>query len=573
MINTKQIAELMNLSTSDIRMLIEDGFIDAIKRKGRWRISGFTELTFYNKDLAEEIYHCLFSKVLRSDSDISWRLFVIGSLIDFSGVLGEKEGLEKARQAIKTIRKEDLSSAEILELHYFLANTESTDAALSGTFSQDDAFVWEHEYLENEVLELRKAMFGEAFPKAKKSRQCQILTNLGNTFSFIGRECEALEYWDKALSLNPKFSMALGNKGFGLESYSKIITNEHQGAVVLKYAHQFMSEALELGRLTTEASQSFKERVRIIEEVLNPQFISESIDLNSAKTGRSKEERRYRKWALNNRLFLNPINDLGRFNAGCHDCLMLPGIMANVDEPPTLLSLFNQIKQEYVSARFFCYKGVFGDNTHFSDRKVALVNTLDYPSWGINVEYLKTAFRVAYSVFDKVGYFIDRYFGIGMNPQNISLKTIWYEINDGTRTLREMFRARRNWTLRGLMWISKDLYWDAKNYKNLDPDSEGIQFLRNNMEHKHLKVVEFEPRRNENEDEIMIPFLIRDSFGASISRSQFMKKTIKVLKLARSSIMNLAYAVGEEEKFKRSMIEDTFVGDLFLHTYKDEYKI
>jgi hypothetical protein len=48
-----------------------------------------------------------------------------------------------------------------------------------------------------------------------------------------------------------------------------------------------------------------------------------------------------------------------------------------LDEPPSLVGFFNQIKQEYVSARWSLYGGTHSSSrAHFSDRDVTLTNTL-----------------------------------------------------------------------------------------------------------------------------------------------------------------------------------------------------
>ncbi|MDX5595492.1 LA2681 family HEPN domain-containing protein [Pseudovibrio sp. SPO723] len=42
------------------------------------------------------------------------------------------------------------------------------------------------------------------------------------------------------------------------------------------------------------------------------------------------------------------------------------------------------------------------DTAHFSDKDVALYNTLDYPSYALAVEKARLAYRMEYSLFDKI---------------------------------------------------------------------------------------------------------------------------------------------------------------------------
>jgi len=105
---------------------------------------------------------------------------------------------------------------------------------------------------------------------------------------------------------------------------------------------------------------------------------------------------------------------------GCGDCvelvrlalgpvvaqadLVLPPIVESFSDcpgsytPPPVIGLFNQMKQEYASARFMLYEGLQDTRLHFSDRGVQLFDTLDYPMHSLATERVRTAFRIAYSL-------------------------------------------------------------------------------------------------------------------------------------------------------------------------------
>src|SRR3546814_1717379 len=123
---------------------------------------------------------------------------------------------------------------------------------------------------------------------------------------------------------------------------------------------------------------------------------------------RSSEERDYRTWCLRNALFLNPLNDIAAHSIAAQDILTLPDLVSSIDEPPILIGFFNQMKQEYVSARWEYYLGIQAKRPPSSDRKVLLYNTLDYPSYGLAVarvrseehtSELKSLMRISYAVF------------------------------------------------------------------------------------------------------------------------------------------------------------------------------
>src|SRR5690606_15043991 len=82
----------------------------------------------------------------------------------------------------------------------------------------------------------------------------------------------------------------------------------------------------------------------------------------------------YRKWCLAERLFLNDLNDLGMDPIAAADVLTLPSLTTALNSAqPSAFGFFNQMKQEFVTARYFFFRGTMADRPHFSDRDVTLV--------------------------------------------------------------------------------------------------------------------------------------------------------------------------------------------------------
>ena len=157
---------------------------------------------------------------------------------------------------------------------------------------------------------------------------------------------------------------------------------------------------------------------------------AELLDLESHSLGKSKRERFYRRWCLDHRLFLNPLNDLGSLPAAARDELHLPSIVIEPGEGTYYPGFYNQLKQEFVSARYLYYEGVESRSPHFSDRWVALYDTLDYPAYSLAVERVRASLRMAYSLFDKMGYFLNGYLGLGIEPHRVNFRTMWYQGQD-----------------------------------------------------------------------------------------------------------------------------------------------
>ena len=72
-------------------------------------------------------------------------------------------------------------------------------------------------------------------------RQCQALTNLGNLFSNTGRVCLAIGLWDRALAIDPYFSMALFSKAEGLCALANMLYDESHIALIYEEVYALYS--------------------------------------------------------------------------------------------------------------------------------------------------------------------------------------------------------------------------------------------------------------------------------------------------------------------------------------------
>jgi hypothetical protein len=156
---------------------------------------------------------------------------------------------------------------------------------------------------------------------------------------------------------------------------------------------------------------------------------------------------------------------------------MLPNYVTERMEPPTLIGFFNQMKQEFVSARWLYFQGVRGNGVHFSDRDVLLHNTLDYPSYGLAIEHVRLAFRVAYSLLDKIAFFLNDYLQLGIPEKSVYFRSVWYDKGSGReQNLRSEFILLQNWHLRGLFWLAQD-FFDPEFREVMEPDAQSLSHL------------------------------------------------------------------------------------------------
>ncbi len=501
-------------------------------------------------------------------------LQAIGSLIDLADTLEREEGAVRALEWSDSLERRSLPIAEAAVLEYFRANAWGARQSIRHR-DRAAAWGWEQPELQKQIFHLRRAANHPGFEKLDGLRQCQVLTNLGNQLNIVGRFVEALEPWARALAIHPNFAMALGNRGNGLGHYAKALYDGGHRALFLRFAYADFAAALAPDALydspqNDDVRSDFEARRKSIQALMGVQRLSKAFDLDSYELGASEDEQDYRRWCLNRGLFLNPLNDLGKHTIAAQDVLTLPDFVTPIEEPPTLVGLFNQMKQEFVSARWLYYEGTRSEEAHYSDRRVLLYNTLDYPIYSLAIEKVKASFRSTYSLFDKIGLFLDCYMKLGIRPEQISFRRIWQgKETTGRKTVRSEFEHSENWPLRGLFWLSKDLF-EVDFRDVMEPDAQALHEIRNRLEHRYLKVhdVLFESLRERN----LASSPWNDRLAFSIQRQDFEAKALRLLKLARAALIYVSLGMHAEERRRNAQKGDKAVMPMHLDTWDDGWK-
>jgi tetratricopeptide (TPR) repeat protein len=467
-------------------------------------------------------------------------LGVIGSLINASDELERPAGLERARK----LGAELLSSGRLPDayqalLHQFLAN------ACAGLRRSRSVWLWESEEMSSEFVHLRRALDHKGFAKLRADGRCRILTNLGNSLSSIGRVVEAIPLWRSAIHLIPDFGMALANLGEGLITYGNATRDPYAGPLLIKEGVECLQRAIAAEEFPIETHA-----VRHFETLLSNspvQLTKFKLHEQSRRDDSSdlEGEKEFRDWCSRKSLYLSFENDLeegGRLAVSDNlNCLPVTG---RLDEEPNVIRMFDQLVQEYVAARFLLYEAQDADRPSIANRNVRLHETLDYALYGYSVEETKIAFRICYSLFDKIAFLINDYLGLGLGNRQVSFGTVWFGKSRKKKVLAEDLDARRNWPLRGLFWVSRDFYEVGSDRIPLDPDAKLLFELRNVLEHRFLRLHSETPDKSTLDFEMDHPI-------RSMSLSEFSRHVLHLFRRARAAIIYVAMAIRAEELAKR----------------------
>ena len=433
-------------------------------------------------------------------------------------------------------------------LHYYHSNTYAALISIEGT---DREYLWSWEQPDGvrNILLLRKATSDPDFSEIDPIVQCQIRTNLANRLNNLGRPIAAIEQWSSVLEIIPKFAKALANQASGIVYYARTLYDPGHAAVLLSAARSQFDDALTSDALWesedahTVVQRLIEQRDRVA-EYLSQVSYKEEYDLNQWSLGNTATERAYRRWCLKEGLFLNPLNDVYTESVAATDVLHLPDHTYRLEDVPRFPAYFNPMKQEYISARYRLYKGLTEKNPDYIMRDVLMLDSGEGQALGHYTEDLRAAFRSSYAIFDKIGLFLNDYFQIGLKARHVTFRRVWSNTGSGgSSTIRSIFRGRRNWPLRGLYFLSKDLF--NPDFKELaETDAQGLADLRQQIEHRFLSFQDYSVY--EGTETHMF-----------LSLQEFESKALRLMRMAREALIYLSLAMHREEGVREKGLDDS----------------
>ncbi|MBK8170538.1 MAG: hypothetical protein IPK60_09355 [Sandaracinaceae bacterium] len=469
---------------------------------------------------------------------IAEALALLGRLIDDAAQKDDREANELALRLGQDLLDTSPASADAATLHYFLANARTDRERLLRTQAAQH-WAWLDVDSESALRHLRSAMREKSFGLLARQRRAEILTNLGNLLNNVGRPIEAVARFDDALAVVPEFGIAFANRAVAFRAYAQHYHDEGQSLVLARRAWQDMSSALRMPLEAGVAVNLRNQQQKLEQEMPSVRGPEPAFDDGSADW--TPSEQRYRRWALRERLFLNPMNDVSSAAIAGRDTLNCPTLTTRSPTVPMPIEFVNEIKQQYCSARFILYEGLRSRSPHYSDRETHIVENVESMTATLHelrVERVKAAYRSAYSIFDKVAFLLNDYLVLDSKKYDVSFRKLWYVGGKAKNGLRPELRDKTNWGLRGLFWLSRDLHEDATGLPPaLDPEARKLADLRHCFEHKHSKVVE-----------VGLPERASELGAHVIEFPSLVASTLTLFRLARAAVIYLVIGIGVEER-------------------------
>ena len=180
----------------------------------------------------------------------------------------------------------------------------------------------------------------------------------------------------------------------------------------------------------------------------------------------------------------------------------------------------NQIKEDFITSRMLLVLAQYESDICERISKRTYYSTIESCKFSMNIGLLKSSFKEAYDILDKIAVFINRYYSLGLREKNVDFladdkkRSIW-KAEDGE--MPEIIRKSENICLYSLY----DVYMDMKS-----DFGERFQEIRNALVHRKLFVIS---QRALPQGKKVDGILFNDLLSLTIQLLKFVKSTIVYL--------------------------------------------
>ncbi len=438
-------------------------------------------------------------------------------LADFSGLAdkyitgGDHTSLKKLVESFE--EQEFTFTHQLYKAHYFYCLGNCYSELYKNCHTE-----WYSDDLMKSVISYRKAL--HSIPEfdwrededtifASNNLRSMIETNLANCFSSQGRVLCCIPHYDIAISIdeNPIAVMAKANNELFL---SESLYDDGHSEYHYLVAYELITKAIEnIDKI------AFDQRTPLLEggSLLKfKKWFEESFEIDYfnyfeeyVEKFTSKKQKQYFEWSAKNNLFLNDLNDVCEYEITYQDIFSLPSFIQKLNNSLTIseeLSYhgnYDELKNDYCYARYliFSSKDISDDTHHMFNSTYPHTDDMSFSINNLKVAQYKSAFRILYSLFDKIAYFINRFFNLNhiKHDRKISIDTLFrdFQSNGNGWKPHKKLKDSDNYFIHALFYILRDIHKVGSSdsvTKWLDPNAVAFTEIRNAMEHRSLKIVD-----------------------------------------------------------------------------------
>lgn len=421
-------------------------------------------------------------------------------------------------------------------IYYFLGNLYSSLSYIEN----EDACGWRNNKTPFNAIKATNN-FREAINLLSGALLYEAKTNLANELKRFGRFVEGLHLWPSEFhDVGDAKDVTAFHKAWGLWKLSSYI--EDSG-----HADYYRFESYKIFRdLKNRKDQISHPSLK--QSIENDKYINDFIEGGnkyyqdfqnlqdiSLTEEYEHDEKRYRYWCLNNRLFLNHLNDITVSWVADQDIIQFPSHRTQLQNGPFWYAAFSSIKREFCFSMFLLYEGLNEIHPEYENRKLFLTDTLDYVSYGGATEKIKSSLRISFSLFDSLYGLLNHYFNETPKGEN--------KFNG--RNIKSNLGQLDNPYISALYWLACDLtdndHIPSEKWTAPNPSAKHLRKLRNSLEHGWVRIAECTP-----------PWNNRLDYAEVFSLEQLKNMALELSMLVRSSIIYSILAVKYNETNKQN---------------------
>ncbi|MFC3902810.1 hypothetical protein SAMN05421749_10979 [Acinetobacter marinus] len=433
--------------------------------------------------------------------------------------------------------------------YYFYAN------ALSYTQKNEDLLDYVN-FQNVENLNYAKRMYWKAIKSVQKQHNTvpdEYLVNLANSLKSQYRITEALQYYDQVNQKNRDLPQAWTNRSEALIILNKITSS--LSIVMLKeirVGYLFASKSNNVPKIWHPFYKSRSDSIsKHINELSNE--IDETDHEDALLTQNEYNDlSSYRKWCLDRHLSLTEHGLYCKCIESGTDNLT---IMENVIGDQTIASMelvLNRLKSEFGFSRHLYYEYLNSSDWTKNDIEQSFSELFNDEVLGLNIERVRTAFRICFGILDKIGVAIFDLLKLKREKNEmIYFHSFWKK----TPERFNLFQNIQNYGLIALYSIANDL-------NSTKTDQGELSFYkkwRNLLEHDFMII-----HTNKSPEDLYGSYKGFTKQITFVNENDFIESLTHVLQLTRSAIFSFVFAVREHAK-QNSPDKGQIIGTLEVH--------
>lgn len=391
----------------------------------------------------------------------------------------------------------------------------------------------------------------------------EVMVNLANLLKRQFRLSEALSFYDRVTHLGLDIPQAWINRSEAL-----MILNNVSGTYSIKMLHE-VKRGYEQAVLSQEIPPPWRAHYQRQVEFHERKIMDacgaidgggNCADLDEHETALEFESLSgIRRFVLSNHLSLSEHGLYCPCVGSSRDNLTIPtssGVCG--DFVPAMEMVLNRLKSEFSLARRFYYEYLHDKVNEDSDYESCYSELFNGELLGVDIEKLRTAFRLCFGILDKIAVAICDLYGVYPANKMAYFQSFW-QLDSGGR--REVFEKIKTPGLLALYSLASDLN------ERKDGELAFYKQWRNDLEHKFVVIYESGQAGDAYGSYKVVGEIVK------VSESEFVDNLQQLLQLTRSAIFSFVFCVrekGMKEKNEDSVYLPNVIGRKDYSGYKDD---